>query len=792
MTVSSSSAPVATSPLSLSPDDRAQVEAVEQLSRRGVGSLDGLVSGLDTPSWAVRRAVVAALARLGTPAVPSLCEVLRLRRDSETRLAAAVEALVASTGEVDATVESLADDDNPAIVCDAAQVLGRRRSRRSVPLLARLTVHADDNVAVAAIEALGRVGGGAAVDALLAALGSGNFFRIFPAIDVLGRCGDPAVVPALLGLLADPFYALEAARALGRTGQDAAVPALVGLLRRGNDALVRVAAVALVDIHEAQVQRFGAARAVQAALRAGPELAALGRRLAHAVSSADSAERSALARLLGWVGGQDAAAGLLKLLDGPDPSVARSAAGALAELGADADEQILQSLRDGDSARRRVLLPLVGRRAASVPEVLACLEDRDASVRALAADTLSRIGDPAAVPALFQRLVDDDPRVVQAATGAIQSLGSEATEALALQAARSPDARLRRAALRIISYFGYPRGLEVLLAAMRDADERLRDAAIYGLPFIEDPRAVDALLTAATHESERTRAAAMRALGQTEKDARTTSTLLGGLNDRDPWVRYYACQSLGKLNEEAAADAIVALADDDAGQVRVAVVDALAHMHTESAMMALRRAASSADADVRRAALLGLGVARRQDALPVLLEALSSEDAATRLVALSAVAEYESPETLPALLRAASDRDDSVRSAAVGFLATRPGIPATQALVSLLGDMTLRERVVSALALPMDGRLPGLIAALDAADEVTAPLLVAALARMRRADARAALLQVLESASPMGRRAAAPAVGALGSTEARDALERAALRDEDPEVRRACAVALGR
>ncbi|WP_434347104.1 HEAT repeat domain-containing protein [Myxococcus virescens] len=778
-------------PLTLSAEDRSQVDEVEQLARRGAASLALLVGGLDAQSWAVRRAVVGALAKLGTPAVAPLRDVLLHRRDSEARLAAAVEALVASTGDVESTLEALGEDANPAIVCDVAQVLGRRRSRRSVPLLSRLTVHPDDNVAVAAIEALGRVGGGAAVDALLAALGSGNFFRIFPAIDVLGRCGDPVVVPALLGLLPDPFYTLEAARALGRTGQEAAVPSLVGLLRKGNDASVRAAAVALVDIHEAQVQRFGGSRTVHTAVR-GPESAVLGRRLSQCVPSADTTEKTALARLLGWVGGQDAAFGLLKLLDGPDPSVARAAAGALSELGADADTQILQALREGDSLRRRVLLPLVGRRSAAVPDVMSCLEDRDAAVRALAADTLSRIGSPAAVPALFERLVDEDLRVVQAAVGAIQSLGSDTTEKLALQAARSPDARLRRAALRIISYFGYSKGLEVLLQAMRDPDERLRDAAIYGLPFIEDPRAVDALLTAASHESERTRAAAMRALGQTEKEARITSALLRGLNDRDPWVRYYACQALGKLNEEAAADAIVALADDAAGQVRVAVVDALAHMHTESAMSALQRAAASADADVRRAALLGLGVGRRPDALPVLLEAAKSEDAATRLVALSAVAEYEAPETLPALLHAAGDGDDSVRSAAVGFIATRPGVPATQALVSLLGDMTLRERVVSALALPLEGRLPGLLAALEAADEVTAPLLVAALARMRRADARAALMQLLVSASPAGRRAAVPAVAALGTLEAREALERASNQDEDPEVRRACRLVLSR
>ncbi|NOJ56229.1 MULTISPECIES: HEAT repeat domain-containing protein, partial [Myxococcus] len=288
-------------PLTLSAEDRSQVDEVEQLARRGAASLALLVGGLDAQSWAVRRAVVGALAKLGTPAVAPLRDVLLHRRDSEARLAAAVEALVASTGDVEGALEALGDDANPAIVCDAAQVLGRRRSRRSVPLLSRLTVHPDDNVAVAAIEALGRVGGGAAVDALLAALGSGNFFRIFPAIDVLGRCGDPVVVPALLGLLPDPFYTLEAARALGRTGQEAAVPSLVGLLRKGNDASVRAAAVALVDIHEAQVQRFGGSRTVHTAVR-GPESAVLGRRLSQCVSSADTTEKTALSRLLGWVG----------------------------------------------------------------------------------------------------------------------------------------------------------------------------------------------------------------------------------------------------------------------------------------------------------------------------------------------------------------------------------------------------------------------------------------------------------------------------------------------------------
>ena len=54
---------------------------------------------------------------------------------------------------------ALCESDSPAILCDAAQILGRRESARSVPELQRLTEHADDNVALAAVEALGRIGG---------------------------------------------------------------------------------------------------------------------------------------------------------------------------------------------------------------------------------------------------------------------------------------------------------------------------------------------------------------------------------------------------------------------------------------------------------------------------------------------------------------------------------------------------------------------------------------------------------------------------------------------------------
>jgi hypothetical protein len=93
-----------------------------------------------------------------------LCTWLRDVRSSESAIAAAVDALSASIGNtVPRHVFSLLLDDNPAVAADGAQILGRRRAGEAVSRLTSLLAHEDDNVSVAAIEALGAIGGTAAL-----------------------------------------------------------------------------------------------------------------------------------------------------------------------------------------------------------------------------------------------------------------------------------------------------------------------------------------------------------------------------------------------------------------------------------------------------------------------------------------------------------------------------------------------------------------------------------------------------------------------------------------------------
>ncbi len=250
--------------LVLSPEDRARVEHIERLARSGDSATPELLKLLAEPSWAVRRAVVSALASIGASAVPGLVAALEQQRDNEARLAATVDALVASRGDSAETMMLEITQRSgalPALICDAVQVLGRRRAHAAVARLHDLSRHEDDNVAVASIEALGRIGGSETVEALITAVESRHFFRTFPAIDALGRTGDLRAVGPLTALLADPLYAPEAIRGLGHTGHESAVKPLAALLLKPTDAVVRTAAVALAELRERYETRFGDALA---------------------------------------------------------------------------------------------------------------------------------------------------------------------------------------------------------------------------------------------------------------------------------------------------------------------------------------------------------------------------------------------------------------------------------------------------------------------------------------------------------------------------------------------------
>jgi HEAT repeat protein len=759
---------------------------VQRLAAEGAGAVPELLARLTEPSWVVRRAVVAALARMGDAAIEPLSALLVTRRDDETRLAAVMDSLAVSQGDATNALEVLTRADDPAVVADAVQVLGRRADA-PVPVLARLTAHPNDNVALAAVEALGRAGSRAAVEPLVEVVRTGTFFRRFPAIDVLARTHDPRAVPPLVALLAEPPYELEAIRALGRTGDRSAVAPLASVLATRSCSYVRLAAISLLELRDRNEREIGVAMPVDTLIRAAAAGQGVVRQLTEALAGADSNEAVAICRLLGIIGAASATPTLTRLLDARN-EVAAAAADALARLGVDPAASLVAVIRESGSAERLSLLPLLTS-ASSAAAVVECLRDPDADVRVRACVAVGRLGIAEALCNIFPLLADASPAVSIAALSAVQAVGGVETERLATDAARSDDAAMRRAALRILAYFGSKTAVDLFVGALADPDPHVVEAAIQGLPHLDDTRATKALLACARSASAAMRASAMRAMTHAGSDLQVTPLLLLGLRDPDPWVRYYACQSLGRLRCEAATRPITERLEDTAGQVRVAAVEALSHLRGDTATVALKNAALSQDADVRRAAIVGLGITGRSEVLPILLEGAREADASTRLVAVSSLAGFKGHEALAALAAAASDPDEAVRMAAIGCLAGRAGVDAAQVLIDLLST-TMVDRVQAALSTHASERVEGIALALERANDEIAPRLTSALARMRGRAATGTLISALQSANVCARKAAAVTLAASGTAQALSALERASAEDPDREVRTICSLLL--
>ncbi len=760
----------------LTDDERGRVERIDRLVAGGAPSIAELLALLSDPSWSVRRAVVAGLAALGDDAVAPLCAWLQHERSDEHAIAAAVDALATSLGAtITAACIALLADADPAVASDAAQILGRRRATEATPMLARAVDHADDNVAVAAIEALGAINGGRAVDALIAVLGRDRFFRTFPALQVLARTNDPRTIAPIGALLADETYRFEAARALGRAGFAQAILPLASLLDGGDEGAVTLVAFALADLL-AGTTSSGALDHVVATMRSvvGSSRA----RFVAALEHADAAERAAIASVLGRIGDASALPALVQLLD--DPGTHAAASAAIQHIGQDHDEAAFATLASGEPVAREALLSSV-RSARAAPGVRAMLSDEDPEIRARACEALARIGDTASVPALFAALGDPSPRVAHAATAAIHSLGVADTAARAIAAVRTGSPAVRRHALRIIAYMGFETAFDTVVLAATDSDPRIAELAVAAFALLADDRVDGVLAELARDAREGVRAATMRVVAQRAHP--TAWRQLGeGLRDEASWVRYYAVQGLGRLGEVTALALVVACLADPAPHVRVAAIEALGHFDDLVAWQALCSVIASPDLDERRAALASMATSGHERALAFLLDGAEAPDIATRLIALSGLARRPEPEAL-AVLVAAAVGEPPVGDAALSLLGDRDDAAAATALVDIAIASRLDHPAQRTLSHPGVARLAAITARLPAIDDAGAARLIGALARLRDIPAVKAALAL---DNPAVRRAAARALIALGDVAM---LVRLAIEDPDHEVRKISASA---
>ena len=614
------------------PSWRVRAGAVERIAAGSgaAAALPGLLAVLEEgPGVGAREAAAAALARIGSPAVPLLVERLGMS--------------------------------DPDLRQGAAAALGAIADRRAVAPLTAQLADPDPNVRAAAADALGKIGGPDAVAALLAASDSDDATLRLSAIEALATLRACLPAARLEELLED--------RPLRR--------ALYRMMGGCDDA----EAIALV------------ARGVADRSRGGREaaLAALGhqraRRTTEELAPAIGALRAAAARDPGLVdawavtlGSEDpfAAVGALTALAAAG---AARHAGALVKL---AEEERLRVLVDeaidalpqGAELRAALAdaLPSLGQLSritalsalarlgspAAFESVVREASDGASFVQAEAIAALGRLRDARGVPPLAGLLGDDHAGTASLAAAALVRIGQSgvAERDIVLAAARDrAEASASAAVHRTLGALGGSGDVAFVEAGLRAAGTAERTAAAGALGALAQRGLLGArgalrLLEALADPAWGVRAAAARAIaeaarapgGSAQVREQAAVALVRALRDGEDAVRAAAAEALGACGETGHAEALAALARDAAA----APVVVIAALHALAALgpvpvSTLEPALGHDDPEVVKEALIGASRVPGPEGARLLRQAAESPRWDVRRAAARAMADRADP-----------------------------------------------------------------------------------------------------------------------------------------------------
>jgi HEAT repeat protein len=229
--------------------DSVRLSIATVLGRIGRPEDAELVSSLlKDPTSLVRRAAVEALSRLepGTASEP-----LRLALADESavvRVAAAAALGSSANSQVIDDLQRLLHDEDGRVCAAALRAIGSHcaafgdsaTAHKAVALIEQ-SLAGDGTVAMAAVEALSRVGGGEAASAAVSALDRSETELVQAAVACVGKHGDQTVVTELIGLVSHESWSVrsDVIQTLADRRVVQAVPAILRRLETEQDSFVR-------------------------------------------------------------------------------------------------------------------------------------------------------------------------------------------------------------------------------------------------------------------------------------------------------------------------------------------------------------------------------------------------------------------------------------------------------------------------------------------------------------------------------------------------------------------------
>jgi len=541
---------------------------------------------------------------------------------------------------MDALRTALARAKDPLWTIGLANALGARRDKAAVPELLELARSKDQEVRLAAVEALARIGDktGAEVIAAASTGAAGRPWRVaivsylLLADNLVAQKDSATALDMYRALLeADDFVKCGAIIGVGRAGGAGDLGTLFAALGDA-DIEVRAAGKAALELLPADAVREAVAKKTKTAT---PEMKVLliqilaerGDRsvlptLVACASDADESVRIAACQAMTRVGGREAMPVLIAALGKAKGKELETVKAAIVGIpGKEATLALVEAMGTGSpELRAEIVRALAARRdEAATPALLEVAGGADAKLRAEAYKALGNYAGGGAAAPLIELLLkassksdrEAAEKALVAACGRIEAPDARATAVLAALPKASGAARC--SLLRVLGRLGGAKALEAVRTALKTDSEALRDAAIRALADWPDASpAADLLEVARTTKSVAHNVLALRGALRvlalpTDRPAADTLALYAGAMKaaRRPDEEKEVLGALAGVSSLGALKQVEPFLDDpelkaEAAAAAATLATALIGSHREEARTALKKLLDAAPSDAVR------------------------------------------------------------------------------------------------------------------------------------------------------------------------------------------------
>jgi len=599
----------------------------------------------------------------------------------------------------------------------------------AVPVLSGAINSYNQDVQHWSLQILGEIGP-KGLPAILRAMKSTNDEIRYFACNALGNARIPQGVTMLLKALGDDRWRVRkaASDALVKYGEAVIAP-LQQVLKLTEDEDIRFWAIKTLGKLGPKAQRF----------------------LLEALRNGDKQTRYVIAAALGESGDKRVIRVLIESLADPDWTIRKSATMALAEIGDNAVDMMLEYLRgpneeirDGclralvkagnaslqrlfdeiikmDENHRYLIRKSIVKIGARVVEPLMRLfKLKNPEILAFAASALGEIGNPRAVPVLVNGLSHEDWNVRRSSAYALTEIGERGVDKIA-EALKSSNDDVRYWVTRILESIGEP-GVPYLIRALKDPNREIRFFAARALGSSFDSSVARSLVHSLSDEVWSVRKAAaesicrldnppledlLRHISSDNEDIRHwigqiireigpryLPRLIEAMRKGDAELRLYACQAAGLINSPDLVEPLILALRDDSEWVRTYAAISLGQTGDPRSIIPLIRSFSDRNTDVHRnvvTAFEKLG----DKVFKELIRCIEGDDLELRRNAALALAEMKDDRGVDHIVMLMEDTDESARACAAESLGSFPGLKARTMLNEALSDNSLKVRLAA-------------------------------------------------------------------------------------------------